>query len=97
MLFYRIGSLRVEVGNPMLFANDLNKDPLISSAIELPIKNLLPWAEIESSLCDGYNDFPPHNGALQVRIRIIFRTIVAVLAVWLFWCQPFQPSFKVIM
>ena len=49
MLFYRIGSLRVEVGNPMLFANDLNKDPLISSAIELPIKNLLPWAEIESA------------------------------------------------
>ena len=79
----------------MLFANDLNKDPLISSAIELPIKNLLPWAEIESSLCDGYNDFSPHNGALQVGIRIVFRTIVLVLSVWLFRCQLFEPGFKV--
>ena len=46
MLFYRIGSVRVEVGKPRLFADDLNKDPLIPPSIELPIKNLLPWAEI---------------------------------------------------
>jgi len=87
----------VEVVKPRLFADDLNKDPLIPSSIELPIKDLFPWAKIESSLCDGYNDFTPHNSALQVCIRIVFRTIVVVLTVWLFWGQPFQPSFKVSM
>jgi hypothetical protein len=64
MIFYRIGSVRVEVVKPRLFADDLNKDPLTPPSIELPIKNLLPWTEIESPLSDGYNDFPPHNGAL---------------------------------
>ena len=87
----------MEVVKPRLFADDLNKDPLIPPSIELPIKNLLPWTEIEPPLCDGYNDLSPHNGALEVCIRIVFRTIVAVLTVWLFWCQPFQPCFKVSM
>ena len=87
----------MEVVKPRLFADDLNKDPLIPPSIELPIENLLPWTEIESPLCDGYNDFPPHNCALQVRIRIVFRTIVVVLTMWLFWGQSFEPCFKVSM
>jgi len=58
------------------FANDLNENPLLPPAIELPVKDLLPGSEVEFAAGDGDDDFAPHDLALDVRIGIILAGIV---------------------
>ena len=50
----------LQVGAPASFTDNLYQYPLSPPAVELPIKNLFPGAEVQLALGDGHHDFTPH-------------------------------------
>ncbi len=80
-----------------LFSNDLDEDSLSSSAVELPIENLLPWSEVELPVRDGHDDFSSHHLPLQMRIGIILADIVTILFNRLMGSKLLKPNLKVMM
>jgi hypothetical protein len=53
-----------------LFPNNLHQHPLASHAIELPVEDLLPRAEIQLAICYSHHYLPPHHLALVVRVGV---------------------------
>ncbi len=56
--------------------DNLHKNSLTTTSVELAIENLLPRAEVEFPACDRHDDFSPHHLSLQMGISIIFPCIV---------------------
>ncbi len=52
---------RMEAASLNSFTDDFDKNPLSSFAVELAVKNLLPWTKIESPLCDRHYNFSSHH------------------------------------
>ena len=87
----------VGVGRVKSFPNNFNKHTLSPPAVEFTIENLLPWTEIEVSICDRDEDFTPHDLAFYVRICIIFACIImAILIYRLVWREFLQPLFVIL-
>jgi hypothetical protein len=84
-------------GKLKLLADYLHEHPLPALSVEFTIKDLLPRSEIEFSIGDGDDNFAPHDRTLEMGIRVILSSIVAVLAVRLFGGEFFQPDFDVAM
>lgn len=77
--------------------NDLDQRALTAQAVEFAVEDLFPRAEIEFALRDRDHDLAAHDGALEVGVGIVFRTVVFVLGVGLFRCELFQPDFEILM
>ena len=80
-----------------LFSDDFDENPLSSFAVELAIKNLLPWAEIELPFCNSDYDFSPHHLTLQMGIGIILPDIMAILFNRLVGSKLLKPDLEIMM
>ena len=79
------------------FSYDLYQYALLSPSIELPVKNLFPRTKIQFPFCYGHYDFSPHYLPLDVRVGIVFPSIVvAVLVDRLMRGQFFQPGLIIV-
>src|SRR3972149_834753 len=90
-------STSINTNPPTLFPNNLHQNPFPSSAIKLPIKNLLPGTKIQFALCNCNHDFPSHNLSFQMGISIIFTIVVTVLGNWFMGCKFLKPYIKVMV
>ena len=92
----RFGKCAACVREP-LFADDFDQHSLAAHSIEFPVEDLLPWTEVEFTVgnCDDY--LSSHDGALEVRVRVIFGAVVTVLRVRLFRGELFKPCLDVLM
>src|SRR5690606_7514904 len=78
-----------------LLPDDLDEHALTTKAIELAIEDLLPRAEIQPASRDGDDHFAPHDGPLQMGVRIVLVPIVLVLAVRFLWREMLEPFLKI--
>jgi len=80
------------------FPYDFYQYSLLSSSVELSIKDLFPSTKIQSPLCDCHYYLSPHYLSLYVRIGIVFASIVvAVLVNWFVRRQFLQPRFIIVV
>ena len=63
-----------------LLTDDLDEHPFGPATIELPIKDLLPRAEVELALGDCDHDLAPHHLALVMCVAVIFARPVVMVA-----------------
>ena len=80
-----------------LFPNNLYQYPFAPFAVKFTVEDLFPRAEIQFSAGNGNNHFTAHDGAFQMGIGIVFKTIVPVLRIGFFRCKFFKPDFKIMM
>ena len=74
------------------FPDDLHQSPFTAPAVELPVEDLLPGAEIEPSPRHGHDDLSPHDLTLQVGIAVVLaRPVVPVAGDRLVGGQFIQP------
>ena len=81
----------------MLFSDNLNKNPLFTSAVKLAIKNLLPWTKLEFSLCDCHDNFSSHHLTFQMGISIVLADIVAILLYRLMRSKLLKPDLEIMV
>jgi hypothetical protein len=62
-----------------LFPNDLDERSLSTSAVPFAIEDLLPWPKVQLPFRDGDDDFAAHHLAFEVRIRVIFASVVVTV------------------
>src|SRR5438270_875479 len=62
-----------------LLADDLDQDPLGTSAVELAVEDLLPGAEVQLSLGDRDDDLSPHDLPLEVGVGVVLAASVVVV------------------
>lgn len=58
-------------GTEPLLANDLNQHSLRTPAVKFPVKNLLPWSEIEFAVSDGDDHLSAHDLTFVVGVGIV--------------------------
>ena len=74
-----------------LFSDNLHQYTLFSSAVELTVENLLPWAEIEFAAGYRHYHFPAHNLPFKMCIPIVLAgSVVLILADRLMWRKLFD-------
>ncbi len=79
-----------------LFPNNLNQHPLPPLPIILPVKDLLPRAEVELAVRDGDDDLAAHELALEVGVGIVLAgLVVVVLRDGRMWRERFKPPFEI--
>lgn len=79
------------------FSNNFHQHPFPPVAVEFTVENLFPRAEIQLSLRDRDDHFPPHDLAFQVRVGVVFTGAVMMVTVNRFVrCQLFQPNFIIV-
>ena len=76
----------------LLFSNNFHQYPFLSSSVKLPVKNLLPGAEIEFTPGDGHHHLPAHDLAFQVGVAVVLPgPIMEILTDRFVGGQFFQP------
>ena len=78
-----------------LITDDLYQNPFSSSAIEFPIENLLPWAEIKTSGGDRHDNLSAHDLSLHMCIGIILAHVMPILRNRFVRGKLFQPNLVV--
>ena len=63
----------------LLLTNNLYKHSLAAVPVELPVKDLFPWAEVEFAFGDGDDDFAAHDLAFEVGVGIVFAGAVVMI------------------
>ena len=63
-----------------LLPNHLHQYPFPSFPIELVIKNVFPWAEVELAVGDGDDDFSAHDLSFVVGVGVVFSGAVVEVA-----------------
>ena len=63
----------------MSFADDFHKHPLAAQPVEFAVEDLFPWPKVELPAGHSDDDFPAHDRPLEVRVGIIFPSVVRVL------------------
>ena len=85
-------------GNPISLSNDLDQRPFSPAAVEFPVEDLFPGAEIQFALRYRYDNFSTHDLALHMRIGVVFPcSIVTVLTGRCVRREGFQPIVVVLM
>ena len=64
-----------------LLPYDFNQNSLGAAPVELSIKDLLPWTEIELPLRYRHHDFPAHDLSLVMGISVVLAGSVVVVTV----------------
>jgi len=64
------------------FSNDLYEYSLLSPAVELVVKDVLPRSEVQLSVSDCYHNLTAHDLPLMVGIGVILACAVVVVTVW---------------
>jgi hypothetical protein len=81
-----------------LFPNNLHQHPLASHAIELPVEDLLPGAEIQLAIRDRNDHLAPHHLAFKVGVGVVFAgTVVPVLIGGCMRGKFLQPSLIILV
>ena len=62
-----------------LLSDDLDQDPLFSTAVKLTVKDLLPGPKIQLTICHRNNHFSTHDLPFHMGVRIILTYIMLVL------------------
>src|SRR5436190_3414100 len=62
-----------------LLAHDLDDDALLPAAVELGVEDLLPWTEIQPAVGDRQGHLMAHDGALQVRVGVVFSGLMMAI------------------
>ncbi len=79
------------------FSYDLYQYALLPSSIELPIKDLFSRTKIQFPFCYGHYDFSPHYLPLDVRVGIVFPSIIVAVLVDRFMRSQFlQPRLIIV-
>src|ERR1039458_4244088 len=65
-------------GSP-LFPNHFNHHPFRPSPVELAIKDLFPWSEVEPAVGNGDNDFAAHDLAFHVGVGVVFAGAIVMV------------------
>ena len=66
-------------GGKPLVADYFDEHPFATTAVELPVEDLLPGAEVQPSVGDGHHHFASHHLPLDVGIGIIFAGLVVLV------------------
>src|SRR5207249_10244079 len=75
----------------VLFANDLNENSLLSSAIKLSIEDLLPGSKVQLTARNSDDHLASHDLPLDMRIGIVLSgVVVPILAHRLMRHEPFE-------
>src|SRR5215467_4803465 len=53
---------------PFLLADDFNQDSFLPAAVEFPIEDLFPWAEVQFPFGDCDHNFAAHHLTLDVGV-----------------------------
>ena len=77
--------------------DDFHQDAFATEAVEFPVEDLFPWAEIKLPFRDGHDHLAPHDGTLEMGIGVILGSVVRVTGIRLFRGQSLQPVFKIAM
>ncbi|CUQ66967.1 protein of unknown function [Candidatus Nitrospira inopinata] len=64
----------------LLFADDFHQHSFSSTAVELPVKNLLPWTEVQLAARDGHHHLPPHDLTFHVSVAVVLAGVVVSIA-----------------
>ncbi len=48
----------------MLLSDDLDQHALPTPAVELAVKDLLPWAKVQPTIGDSHDDLTAHHSVL---------------------------------
>src|SRR5713101_2906920 len=63
----------------LLGPHDLDDDAFPALAVELGVEDLLPWSQIEHAAGDRHHHLVAHQGALQVRVGVVFTSLVVLV------------------
>ena len=77
-------------------ANNFNERMLIACR-QTQNKRSVPRFKIQTAICDRYDHFAAHDGPLEMRVSVILKTVVVILAVGLFWSQFFEPYLIIVV
>ena len=80
-----------------LFADNFDERVLIALAVKLKIKDLFPGSKIHTAICDRYDHLAAHDGPLEMRVCVILKTVMMILAVGLFRSQFFEPYLIIVV
>src|SRR5215213_11226310 len=81
-----------------LLTDDFHQHALLTPAIKLAIKNLLPWSEVQLTSCDRNDDLATHHLSLNVSVSVIFSSLVVMITADGFvWRELFKPDFIIVM
>src|SRR5213594_3844097 len=74
--------------------DDLDEDALVTPAVELPVKDLLPRTEVELPSRNSNNDLAPHDLALVVCVTVVLPRAVVVVALgaWIVRGERLEPA-----
>src|SRR4029453_108249 len=61
------------------YPHNLDDDPLASPPVELSVEHLFPGAEVERTGGDGQDHLMPHDGPLQMRVGIVFASLMVLV------------------
>jgi hypothetical protein len=82
----------------LLLTNNLYKHSLAAVPVELPVKDLFPWAEVEFAFGDGDDDFAAHDLAFEVGVCVVFAgAVVMILAGGSMRGEFFEPDLVIVM
>jgi len=81
-----------------LFPDYLHQHPLAAHPVELAVKDLLPWTEIQFPIRHRHHHLPPHHLALEVRVGVVLTgAVVPVLIDGRMRRESFQPDLIVVV
>ena len=81
----------------VLLPDDLHQHPFATLAVEFPVEDLFPGAEVHLALCNRHHHLTAHDSPLQVGIGIVLIAVVTVLTVWFLRGQFLQPYFEIVV
>jgi hypothetical protein len=82
----------------ILFADDLDQDALLASAVELAVEDLLRGPEVELSGGHRNDHFTAHHLTFDMRVSVVLAcSIVVVLVDGFVRRQALEPDFIVVM
>lgn len=83
----------------MLLPNDLHKNPLLTSSIKFIVEDVLPWSQMQRTVCDCQRDFASHELTFQVSVCVVLSSSIVMVHVGrcVKWSESFEQQFVVVM
>src|SRR4030095_12156278 len=94
----RVTGKRMSWTKDLLLPDNLHQHPLLPPPIEFTINDLLPWSEVEVAVCDRNHSLAAHHLSLDVRVGVIFASlIVVILAHGFVWRELLEPCLIILV
>ena len=79
------------------FSNNFYQNAFSAFAVEFAVKDFFPGPKSSFPLVMATINLAAHDSAFEMSIGVVFRPVMLVLGVRLFWRQFFKPALKIVV